>query len=91
MAEKKPAAKAPAAKAKSAAKGLWNNYDGAKKKNKTCPKCGGSVLLAEHKDRLACGRCKYTEFKDKKPHSYGNYPSKNLEKKKMPIEDNEIE
>lgn len=28
-----------------------------------CPRCGPGVILAEHKDRVACGRCGYTEFK----------------------------
>ncbi|MCK4718340.1 MAG: 30S ribosomal protein S27ae [Thermoplasmata archaeon] len=31
-----------------------------------CPKCGAGVFLAEHKDRVSCGKCGYTEFKDKK-------------------------
>ena len=32
-----------------------------------CPKCGPGVFLAQHKDRLSCGKCGYTEFlKDKK-------------------------
>lgn len=29
----------------------------------TCPKCGEGVFLAEHKNRISCGRCGYTEFK----------------------------
>ncbi|MGI6009679.1 MAG: 30S ribosomal protein S27ae [Methanomethylophilus sp.] len=35
---------------------------------KECPKCGPGVFLAQHKDRLSCGKCGYTEFlnKDKK-------------------------
>lgn len=28
-----------------------------------CPRCGPGVLMAEHEDRSACGRCGYTEFK----------------------------
>ena len=32
---------------------------------RTCPKCGDGVFLAEHKDRLSCGSCGYTEFKGK--------------------------
>ena len=28
-----------------------------------CPKCGEGIFLAEHKDRLSCGKCGYTEFK----------------------------
>jgi ubiquitin-small subunit ribosomal protein S27Ae len=33
------------------------------RKNKTCPKCGAGVFLAEHKDRLTCGKCQYMEKK----------------------------
>ena len=33
-----------------------------KRKNKSCPKCGPSVFMAAHKDRLTCGKCGYTEF-----------------------------
>jgi len=28
-----------------------------------CPKCGSGVFLGEHKDRLSCGTCGYTEYK----------------------------
>ena len=28
-----------------------------------CPKCGPGVFMATHKDRVACGKCGYTEFK----------------------------
>ncbi|MBD3202699.1 30S ribosomal protein S27ae [Candidatus Woesearchaeota archaeon] len=41
-------------------------YDKGKAKNKSCPKCGDGVFLAEHKDRVTCGKCGYTEFKTKK-------------------------
>jgi small subunit ribosomal protein S27Ae len=30
---------------------------------KYCPKCGPAIFLAEHKNRLSCGKCGYTEFK----------------------------
>ncbi|HIH20076.1 TPA: 30S ribosomal protein S27ae [Candidatus Micrarchaeota archaeon] len=33
----------------------------AYKISKYCPKCGSGVRLAEHKDRLACGKCGYME------------------------------
>jgi small subunit ribosomal protein S27Ae len=33
------------------------------RKHKNCPKCGDGVFLAEHKNRVSCGRCGYTEFK----------------------------
>lgn len=29
----------------------------------SCPRCGPGVFLGEHKNRFACGKCKYTEFK----------------------------
>lgn len=32
-------------------------------KTKSCPKCGPGVKLAEHKDRLSCGKCGYYEKK----------------------------
>jgi small subunit ribosomal protein S27Ae len=35
------------------------------RKRKACPKCGPGVFLAEHKDRVSCGNCGYTEFKAK--------------------------
>ena len=31
-------------------------------KRKSCPKCGVGTFLAVHKNRLTCGKCKYTEF-----------------------------
>jgi small subunit ribosomal protein S27Ae len=32
---------------------------------KHCPKCGPGVFMAEHANRVSCGRCGYTEFKKK--------------------------
>ncbi|MBI4052422.1 MAG: 30S ribosomal protein S27ae [Candidatus Diapherotrites archaeon] len=32
-------------------------------RKKDCPKCGAGIFLAEHKDRLSCGKCSYTEWK----------------------------
>ena len=37
--------------------------DKVKRSRKFCPKCGPGVFLAEHQDRLSCGKCQYTEFK----------------------------
>ena len=31
--------------------------------HKHCPKCGPGVFMADHYDRLHCGRCSYTKFK----------------------------
>lgn len=33
------------------------------RKNKTCPKCGQGYYLANHKNRLTCGKCGYMEAK----------------------------
>ena len=32
---------------------------------RNCPKGGDGVFLADHKNRLSCGKCGYTEFKGK--------------------------
>lgn len=32
-----------------------------KRTRKSCPKCGGGVFMAQHKDRVNCGKCGYTE------------------------------
>ncbi|MEM4756316.1 MAG: 30S ribosomal protein S27ae [Candidatus Woesearchaeota archaeon] len=32
------------------------------KKAKFCPKCGVGFYMAQHKNRLTCGNCKYTEM-----------------------------
>jgi len=37
--------------------------DSLKRKRQTCPKCGEGFFLAEHNDRISCGRCGYTEFR----------------------------
>lgn len=29
---------------------------------KFCPKCGPGIFLAQHGNRLSCGKCRYTEF-----------------------------
>lgn len=36
------------------------------RKRQSCPRCGPSVLLAIHKDRVMCGKCGYCEMKIKK-------------------------
>lgn len=45
-------------------KDIYEEEDGElKKKRKICPRCGDGVFLADHEDRLSCGKCGYTEFK----------------------------
>lgn len=36
------------------------------KRKASCPRCGPGTFLAAHKDRVTCGKCKYTEFSGKK-------------------------
>ncbi len=36
--------------------------DSVTRKRKSCPRCGPGAWLAEHKGRLYCGKCGYTEF-----------------------------
>jgi len=31
-------------------------------RDKQCVKCGAGIFLAQHKDRMYCGKCHYTEF-----------------------------
>lgn len=33
-----------------------------------CPRCGRGTFLAEHKDRLTCGKCGYTSYKKAQSH-----------------------
>lgn len=35
-------------------------------RGKYCTRCGAGIFLANHKDRLYCGKCHYTEFVTKK-------------------------
>ncbi|MCX6675122.1 MAG: 30S ribosomal protein S27ae [Methanothrix sp.] len=37
--------------------------DAIKTRKPVCPRCGNGVFLAEHANRLSCGKCGYTEFK----------------------------
>ena len=39
--------------------------DKLERKNPVCPRCGGGVFMADHGDRYACGKCGYTEMKNK--------------------------
>ncbi len=37
--------------------------DSLKRKNKSCPKCGSGVYMANHQDRWSCGKCRFMEKK----------------------------
>ena len=60
MAKKKVKNKVPSKKYKK-----YKLEDGKLKRGKTCPKCGPGFFLAEHRDRLYCGFCHFTEFTKK--------------------------
>ncbi len=32
------------------------------KREKSCPRCGPGIFLANHQSRLYCGKCHYTSF-----------------------------
>jgi len=56
-------------KAVGASKGKWNLYStqgDLKRERKSCPKCGAGVFMAQHQDRVSCGKCGYTEFTKEK-------------------------
>ncbi len=56
---------------------------------RNCPKCGDGVFLAEHKTRLSCGKCGYTEFKGKKEKIQPEAPIEEQKKEETPIETQE--
>ena len=60
--EKQPKAKTPRTAKKDAYK-----VEGGKltRTKKHCPKCGPGVFMADHSNRVSCGKCGYTEFKKK--------------------------
>ncbi len=48
---------------------VWKLYrvsgESVERLKKECPRCGRGYFMAEHKDRLSCGNCGYTTFKQK--------------------------
>ncbi|HII76896.1 MAG TPA: 30S ribosomal protein S27ae, partial [Methanolinea sp.] len=51
------------AKAASVKRGSYFKVEGGKVSfsRKYCPRCGPGIILADHPDRAACGKCGYTE------------------------------
>ncbi len=47
---------------------VWEKYDvegdDLERKQRTCPRCGDGVFLADHGDRLTCGSCGFSEIKE---------------------------
>jgi small subunit ribosomal protein S27Ae len=60
--EKQPKKKTPRI-----AKKDYYKIEGGKveRTRKHCPKCGPGVFMAEHENRVSCGKCGYSEFKKK--------------------------
>ena len=54
-----------AAVAKGPKRGAFYKVEGAKvtTAKKCCPRCGPGFIMADHKDRITCGKCGYTEFR----------------------------
>lgn len=65
MADDKKGAKVKKGKSFQVHKLYQVSGDKVQRKNRSCPKCGAGVFLAEHKDRASCGKCHYTEMKRK--------------------------
>ena len=64
MAEEKKG-KRPHSKSKHKNIQIWKKYKDGKLQGKWCPRCGAGVILAQHKDRVTCGKCGYSETKAK--------------------------
>jgi small subunit ribosomal protein S27Ae len=66
-APRKPAPEEAAKKKKKKAVRVSSYYktaDGTlQRKLRSCPRCGPGTFLAEHYDRISCGKCGYAEFK----------------------------
>lgn len=58
--------KKPKSKGKHRNVQIWKKYKDKKIQGKWCPRCGPGVILAQHKDRVTCGKCGYGEIKIKK-------------------------
>lgn len=70
MAKKKVEKKGKKEKVKKEGKRMSSLYDVSGesiiRKNKYCPKCGPGMFLAQHKNRVVCGKCAYVEMLSKK-------------------------
>lgn len=62
-------AKRPKSKSKHRLVQVWKKYktEGNKiVRPPSCPRCGGGTFLAQHKNRVTCGRCGLSETQTKK-------------------------
>ena len=58
--------KRPKSKSKHAKVKMTDRYKDNKLQGRFCPRCGPGVLLAQHKNRVTCGKCGYSEISQKK-------------------------
>jgi len=58
--------KRPRSKSKHKNVQISKRYKGANFDGKWCPRCGPGVALAQHKNRVTCGRCGYSEIRVEK-------------------------
>jgi len=65
MAEKE-GGKKPHSKSKHKNIQSWKKYKDGKAQGKWCPRCGAGTMLADHGNRITCGKCHYSEIKVKK-------------------------
>jgi len=61
--EKERKGKKPKSKSKHNRVQIWKSYKDGKFSGKWCPRCGAGVKMAQHGNRIHCGRCKYAEIK----------------------------
>jgi small subunit ribosomal protein S27Ae len=57
--------KKPHSKSKHKTVQVWKKYKDGKVQGKWCPRCGPGTMLAQHKDRVTCGKCGYSETRKK--------------------------
>ena len=62
--EKRSQKERPHSKKKHKKVQVWKLYEGAKRKNEFCPRCGAGTFLASYKNRKYCGRCGWGEIQN---------------------------
>ncbi|MBI5884923.1 30S ribosomal protein S27ae [archaeon] len=65
MAERERKGKRPPKKRRKMKKSAYYEAkgDSIARKRVACPKCGAGIFMAEHKNRQACGKCGFTQWK----------------------------
>ena len=58
--------KKPKSKSKHNFVKIWEHYKAGKFSSKWCPRCGPGTILGQHKDRVCCGKCRYSEIQKNK-------------------------